>query len=194
MIVDKIRMSRRAAAGVVALGLGLAAASVQSQAAVQLRAGLWEHSVRMSSQSGRLEAAMKEAQAAMAAMSPEERRMMEQMMGRQGAQFDVSGGQQRVRVCMTPEEVARDTLPPPQEGCTQTGRRSGNTWTISFQCPARQGEPSSSGQGSVTLQSSTAYAGQFKVSTQVEDRPEQVMMSTQGRWVSADCGSIRPVR
>ena len=103
--MDKIRMSRRAAAGVVALGLGLAAASVQSQAAVQLRAGLWEHSVRMSSQSGRLEAAMKEAQAAMAAMSPEERRMMEQMMGRQGAQFDVSGGQQRVRVCMTPRSM-----------------------------------------------------------------------------------------
>jgi hypothetical protein len=177
----------------MALGLALACAGTVAvaQTPPRLKAGLWEHSFQMGSQGGQLEAAMKQAQAAMASMPPEQRKMMEQMMAKQGIGLDASG--QKVRVCLTPEDVARDQPPAAQDGCTQSAQRSGNTWTVSFQCPGRNGAPPSSGRGTVTLQSPTAYSGQFAINTQVGQKSEQVNMTTQGRWVAAECGSIKPV-
>lgn len=169
----------------------LAALPAWAQSAPRLNAGLWEHSFQVAGQGGQMAAAMKQAQAAMANMTPDQRRMMEQMMAKQGIALDATG--QKVRVCLTPEDVARDELPPAQNGCTQSSQRSGNVWTVSFQCPARNGAPGSNGRGTVTLQSPNAYSGQFAINTQVGQKAEQVTMSTQGRWVSAECGVVRPV-
>ena len=180
------------ATAVAAVALVLASAAAPAQAPTRLKPGLWEHSFNVGSQGGQLEAAMKEAQAAMANMPPEQRRMMEQMMAQQGVSLDASG--QKVRICMTPEDVARDEIPDAQEGCTQKATRSGNTWTVTFQCPARDGQPASSGRGTVTLQGSTGYTGDFTINTQMNNKPEQVKMKTQGRWISADCGNIKPSR
>lgn len=170
--------------------LGATTLATPALAQTRLKPGLWEHSMQMSSQSGQLEAAMKQAQAAMASMPPEQRKMMEQMMAKQGVGLDASG--HKLRLCLTPEDVARDTVPAAQDGCTQTSQRSGNTWQVSFQCPARDGQPASSGSGSVTLQNPGAYTGQFKMQMQVDRKPEQMTLATQGRWLSADCGSVRP--
>lgn len=170
--------------------LGLTTLAGPALGQTKLKPGLWEHSFQMSSQSGQIEAAMKQAQAAMASMPPEQRKMMEQMMAKQGVGLDASG--QKVRVCLTPEDVARDTVPAAQNGCTQTSQRSGNTWQVSFQCPARDGQPGSSGRGTVTLQSPDAYTGQFSMQMQQGQKAEQMNMSTQGRWLAADCGSVRP--
>lgn len=156
------------------------------------RPGLWEHSSQMSSSSGELEAAMKQAQAALASMPAEQRKMMEQMMSRQGLAMDLA--RQTVQICMTAEDVARDQLPLAREGCTQTARRSGNTWTIQFQCRGGNGEPPSSGNGTMSLQSASAYNGDFTLKTAVQGKSEQLRMRTQGRWLSADCGSVKPVR
>jgi len=178
-------------AAAVALFLA-AAAPVAAQSPPRLKPGLWEHRVQIADQSGRMAAAMREAQAALAAMPPEQRKMMEEMMARQGA--GMGGGPQAVRLCLTPEEAARDEPPPAQDGCTQSARREGNTWAVSFQCPARDGEPASNGRGTVTLQSPAAYSGQFTLNTTVDGQRERVEMSTQGRWIAADCGSVRPTR
>ncbi len=178
------------ASWIAAAALGLASAAALAQSPPRLKPGLWEHRIQMSSQSGEMESAMKEAQAAMADMPPEQRKMMEQMMAQQGVAFDASG--QSVRMCMTPEDVARDEIPAAQEGCTQTATRSGNTWTVNFRCPARDGQPASSGRGTVTLQSPTAYNGDFTLNTQTNNKADQMTMKTQGRWVAADCGKIKP--
>jgi hypothetical protein len=174
----------------IALLSGSLSLSAAAQAPVQLRAGLWEQSMQVSSQGGQIEAAMKEAQAAMAKMPPEQRKMMEQMMAAKGMSVDVA--RNSVKVCMTPEDVARDALPPAQDGCKQTARRSGNTWNISFQCPARDGQPPTSGTGTVTLESPTAYSGQFVVDTEINGKRDKVTMNSRGRWLGADCGSVRP--
>ena len=70
----------------------------------------------------------------------------------------------------------------------------GDTWAVTFQCPARDGRPATSGRGTVTLQGATGYAGDFTMNTQVDKRTEQATMKTQGRWLSADCGSVKPIR
>jgi len=174
------------------LSLALPCTLLAAQPAPKLKPGLWEHSVQIADQGGQMAAAMKETQAAMAALPPEQRKMMQEMMAKQGIGLDASG--QKLRLCMTPEDVARDEPPPAQDGCTQNARRQGNTWTVSFQCPGRDGDPPSSGRGTVTLQSPTAYSGQFTINTQVGQKTEVVNMANQGRWIAADCGNVRPVR
>lgn len=156
---------------------------------MKMSPGLWEHSFTMKTQSGKMEKAMKEMQQAMASMPPEQRRQMEAMMGQQGMAIGPQGNS--VKVCMSKEDAERDQPPPAQDGCTQTSKRSGNVWSISFKCP---GPPPSSGEGSVTIQSPIAYSGTINVVTDVQGKAEKVEMATSGKWLSANCGNIKPVR
>jgi hypothetical protein len=151
--------------------------------------GLWEHQFTMKSESGRMEKAMREAQQAMASMTPEQRKMMQDMMASQGVAFGPQGNS--VKVCITKEEAERDAPPPAQEGCTQTSKRNGNIWQLSFKCP---GPLPSSGDGTVTVQSPTAYSGLFRIVTDLEGKPEKMNMNTSGKWLGANCGNILPVK
>lgn len=174
----------------LALSLLAFATGGLAQTPTRLQAGLWEHSVEMRSQSGQMEAGMKQAQAAMAAMTPEQRKMMEGMLAKQGVALGASP--QKLRMCLSAEDAARDALPPAQDGCTQKASRKGNVWTVSFQCPARDGDPASSGEGTATLESSNAYSGKFTIRTQNGKAAEVLTMNTRARWVAADCGALRP--
>lgn len=173
-----------------ALAFAVSAAPALADAMKQ-KPGLWEHSMQIGGQGGEMAAMLKQQQAAMAELPPDQRRMMEQMMAKQGVSMDAAG--QKIRVCVTPEEAARDTPPPAQEGCKQTAQRSGNTWNVSFECPAREGRPATSGRGTMTLSSPTAYEGRFTTETVVGKKTEQITMAMQGRWLAADCGAVRPV-
>ena len=164
-------------------------ASFAQTGGTKMSPGLWEHSFTMKSQSGQMEKAMKEMQQAMASMPPEQRRQMEAMMGQHGMKLGPQGNS--VKVCLTKEDAERDQPPPAQDGCTQTAKRSGNVWNISFKCP---GPPPSSGDGSVTLQGAAAYGGVINVVTEVDGKPEKVQMTTSGKWLGADCGNVRPVK
>lgn len=187
--MNKPRRTRSFAPALSILLACIAAGAAWAQAPAKLKPGLWEHSYKLSSASGKMEAAMKEAQAAMAKMPPEQRKMMEQMLAQQGMSIGTDG--QKLRVCLSPEDAERGEPPPTQEGCKQTSKREGNTWNISFQCPARDGEGASSGRGSMTLKNPGAYDGTFQLTMTVDGKPEQMQMSTQGRWLAADCGNLR---
>ena len=158
-----------------------------AQTPPKMRPGLWEHGFSMASQSGELEAAMKQMQQQMASLPPDQRKMMQDMMAKQGV--GIGPGGNTVKLCLSKEDAERDS-PPQQEGCTQTARRSGNVWQVAFQC---KGPPPSSGEGQVTLVSPTAYSGNFTIRTVERGKPEQFQMSQTGKWLSADCGNIRPV-
>lgn len=201
-MIDRIARSARPCRGAVApaaMRSGLCAASALVLALVAVPAladaptqkpGLWEHSMQFGG--GKMDALLKEQQAAMANLPPDQRKMMEQMMAKQGVNMDAGG--QKVRVCVTPEDAAREAPAPAQEGCKQTAQRSGNTWNISYECPAREGRPATKGRGTMTLTSPTAYEGQFTTETTVGKKTEQMTMNMQGRWVAADCGAVKPVK
>lgn len=172
---------------VMGLGLGLAAAAHAQDASI--KPGLWEHAFTMKSQSGKMEAAMNQMQQQMAALPPDQRKMMEQMMAAQGVGIGNKG--QSVKVCITPAQAAAASFPV-EEGCTQKVNRKGNSWDMSYQCKARDGAPASSGQGTVTLENAGAYTGDFTVNTTMEGKPEKMSMNTKGRWLGADCGNIKP--
>ena len=167
--------------------LGLAHAQPQ-----KIRPGLWEHSVVMKSQSGQMEAAMAQAQKAMASMTPAQREQMEKMLSQQGVTLGPNGN--TVKVCISAAQADLDHLPV-QEGCTQKVQRTGsNSVAMTFSCQGHQGQPPTSGEGTMTFSGPTAYAGNFKVKATSNGKPEQIDMAQTGKWLSADCGAIKPAR
>jgi hypothetical protein len=156
----------------------------------KMRPGLWEHSVTMKSQSGQTEAAMAQMQQAMANMSPAQRRQMEQMMAQKGV--SMGSNSQSVKVCITPEQAELDRTPS-RDGCTQSVRRTGlNTVATSISCKGGPHEPASQGEGTLTFSNPMAYTGQFKLTTTVQGKPEQIDMAQTGKWLASDCGNILP--
>lgn len=167
------------------------AALAPASAQEKIRPGLWENSISMKSQSGQMEAAMAQAQKAMASMPPTQRKQMEQMMAAQGVSLGSQG--QSVKVCITPEQAAMDHIPQ-RDGCAQKMQRvDANTLQVSFSCKGGQGQPLTSGEGTVQFQSPTAYTGQFKIKTAgANGKPEQIDMAQKGQWLASDCGAIKP--
>ncbi|MCE2915059.1 MAG: DUF3617 domain-containing protein [Rubrivivax sp.] len=166
----------------------LAAATQVHAQPVQLRPGLWENTFTIKTADGKAEAAMKEMQAQMAQLPPEQRKMMADMMARQGVGLGDKGNS--VRICMTQADVERSAPPAAEGDCSQKATRSGNIWQISFRC---SGPPPSSGEGRLSLVTPTTYQGDFKIRTVEDGRPQDVQMTQKGQWLKADCGAIRPV-
>lgn len=185
-------LARQAAKPLLALMLPLLlwALADQGQAQTQkLAAGLWENSTKMniSSAAGGTQEAMARMQKEMAAMPPEQRKMVQDMMAKQGVGMGAQPNS--VRVCVSAEQAEKGTLP--QDGrCTQESlQRSGNTLRMKFSC---QGPPPSSGEGEYTFSSDKAYSGRMKVNTSVKGQPASMDMEVSGRWISADCGTLKP--
>ncbi|MBA4176906.1 MAG: DUF3617 domain-containing protein [Leptothrix sp. (in: Bacteria)] len=174
--------------------LGLAIALAAPHAVAQkLSPGLWEHSVTMKTSSGRMEAGMARMQEQLAAMPPEKRKQLEAMMGRQGMGMGMGQGAGQpmvVKVCLTPEQAARDEMPQADANCRQLSQeRSGKTVRFKFACT---GERQSSGEGEYTLDSDKAHHGRTLLTTVAQGRPERMEMEHRARWLGASCGDVKP--
>lgn len=153
----------------------------------EMRPGLWEHSFTLKSQSGKLERAMAEMQQQMANLPPEQRKMMERMMAAQGVQL---GSGDSLRVCISKEQAARAMVPQQHGNCRQEIlERRGNTIKYRLQCT---GDTTASGEGEVTFTSPTAYSGKSTFNTTVQGRDERMTMEQSGKWLSDDCGELKP--
>jgi hypothetical protein len=161
--------------------------------AQRIAPGLWEIKLNMASDDGKLQAEMAEMQKQMAQLSPEQRKMMDDMLARQGSSVDMSRGLQATRVCISKEQAERDELPTEREGRCSYGpmQRSGSTVRMSFTCT----DPASRGELEFKLQSEKAYSSRV-TTTETSGRKgehRRVEMSQQARWLSADCGKLRPM-
>lgn len=169
-----------------AAALWLLAAGAGAQT---LKAGLWEHTSSIKTQSGEMEKGMAEMQKQMAAMPPDQRKQMEQMMAARGVSIGPSAT--TVKICVTREESERVFMPRQQGECTQqTVQRSGNTVKVKFSC---NGNPPTSGESEITLQGDTGYTGRTTLNTVAHGKPEKMTMDQSGKWLGADCGNIKPL-
>lgn len=159
--------------------------------AQNLKPGLWEINNKMQSSSGQMEKAMAESQKQMAALPPEQRKMMQDMMAKQGLSMGPgAGGNMAIKICMTKEMAERNELPAQQGDCKTTNSpRSGNTMKMSFACT----QPPSSGEGTVTFVSPEAYTMKMTMKSMMQGKPETMTMDGGGKWLSADCGAIKPL-
>ncbi len=112
--------------------LAAALACVAAPVAAQTYApGLWQHT--MSIKGGQMAQAMAEMQQQLAALPPEQRKQMEQMMAQRGIGVGAQGT--TVKVCVTKEEAARMAEPQFRDGCKQqVVQRSGSKLKVKFEC------------------------------------------------------------
>lgn len=178
-------------AGIVAFGVLAAPAAAQT-----MKPGLWEITNKMggSGDSGaKMAAAQAEMQKQMASMSPEQRKQMEKMMAQQGVSMSpgAPGGGMSTKICITKEMAARNETPAQTQGdCKhEQTQKSGNTTKFKFTCT----KPPSTGEGEVTMNSPESYTMKMKVTSQTKGKPEQMTMDAQGKFLSSDCGSIKPI-
>jgi hypothetical protein len=176
--------------GLVA-ALTIASAFAQAQSAPNFKPGLWEESVERVIGGGAEDPAVKAAQAALANMSPEQRKMMERMMREQGIALQVGAGGMKVtsRGCLAPGKSKFSAISGLPEGCTQRYTRKGEAWEVTARCEAREGQPASEMRGTLTMLGSTGHRGDFSGGNAQQGTAR---MKTEGRWLSADCGSVKP--
>lgn len=162
--------------------------------AQSLQPGLWEIHSQMQGGSGmRMAGAMEQMNQQMAAMSPEQRKMVQDMMAKQGMQMGGAdgGSGMRMKICMTQDMVDRNEMPSERRGdCKHTqSPRVGNTLKYAFTCT----NPPSSGEGEVSFQSREAYSMKMAMTTTVKGQPEKMDMQATGKWLGADCGNVKPL-
>lgn len=153
----------------------------------QIKPGLWEHSMQMESETGQLEQAWAQMKRQMEAMPEAQRQMMLDMMEQQGVSLDF--GDQTVRNCVTEEQAARGEFDwSEDDDCRQTDvTSSGSETRVSFECDDESG-----GSGELVVHSDTEYSGQSRMTMDFEGQTDEVRITHQGRWVSDDCGNVRP--
>lgn len=180
-------------AGPRLLSLALASLACSTGWTQTIRPGLWEVSHRVSG-NPEMDAAMTQMRQQMAAMPPEQRKMMEDMMARQGVSLPKSGagGGMSMRICISPEMAARQEMPQQTEGdcTTRVTSRSSNSMKVRFECK----NPPSSGEGTYTFQGDTGYTMQMAMKTVRDGKTESMNLDGKGKWLATDCGNIRPVR
>ncbi|WP_310383101.1 DUF3617 domain-containing protein [Roseateles sp.] len=172
----------------VPLLLGCTALAAQAQS---LKPGLWEISSSLQSGSGEMEKAMAQMQQQMASMSPEQKKMMQEMMKGQGVALASGGpGGMRMQVCMTKEMLDRNEVATPEGDCKSTyAARVGNTMKMAFTCS----KPPSSGEGQVEFVSPQGYKSRMTITSSAAGRSEKMDMDSQGKWLSAECGAVKPI-
>ncbi len=172
--------------GITLLALCAGAANAQS-----LKPGLWEIATQMQSGPGQKNDELAQAQKAMQSMPPEQRKMMEAMMAKQGVQLGAgAGGGMTIKICMTKEMVDRNDMHSQQGDCKHTyGQRAGNSMSFSFVCT----KPPSSGDGQIIFTSPEAYQTKMTTTTTAQGGPKKMEMQSSGRFLSADCGTVKPL-
>jgi hypothetical protein len=155
----------------------------------RVEAGLWEINIGLKSQTGKAEMAMREAQAYISRLPPEQRKQVEQMMAQQGVRLGTNTSS--VKACITKEDAERGEIPQQAGDCTQQVlEKSANSMKVKFSCTTN---PPANGEAVVEFQSPTAYTSRGIVDTVVLGQNERVNVEQTGRWLGAECGEVRPL-
>ena len=141
--------------------------------------------------SGEMDKAMAQMQQQMASMPPEQRKQMEAMLAKQGMSMTSTPGGVLSKMCITKDMVERSQMPVQTQGdCTSTTSNKSTTgMTFKFNCTS----PPSSGEGQYTFMGDSAYTMKMKINTPQQGKPVITTMDSSGKWLGADCGTIKPM-
>ena len=134
---------------------------------------------------------MAQMQKQMASMPPEQRKMMEDMMAKQGMAVGVGANGFSTKICVTKEMADRKELPVQQEGdCKNTiSERSSTGAKMTYSCT----NPPSSGEGRITFNGDTGYIMKMKIDTKVQGKTQTTQLEGVGKFLAADCGNVKPI-
>jgi uncharacterized protein YneF (UPF0154 family) len=179
---------------------------------IDMKPGLWEHAFKFDknsmgamggAQQDQMNKAMEEMKTQMANLPPEQRKMMEDMMAKQGIKvsdkgidmaaqgLSISKDGTKVKACVTQADIDRGAMPQADVNCEQKITQiSASQFKTTYVC---KGEHPAQGEGEITFQNDKAYTGKMKMVTQVNGKPETIQGDNSGKWLSSDCGNIKPV-
>lgn len=154
--------------------------SAQALAAGQMKPGLWEMTMKSD--------AMKN----MPKIPPEQ---MEQMrkMGINVPQ--IQDGGMVTKVCVTRQMADSDHLPGAdmnEMGCrTRNMQRNGGSYSVDLVCdsPTMKGE----GKAKGTFKGNESFTSTYDFRGTMQGQPVNQRSETSGRWLSTDCGSVKPM-
>lgn len=161
----------------VTAALAICAGAALAQVNV-MKPGLWE--MRMASPE--MDAARVQMKAQMEKMPPEQRAQMEKMMSKSGAAMTGDGA---IRICHTAQTLQRDGLAKTESGCEVKHGTRGAVSVFDMTC--KNGR---SGHGEFTV-TPDSIKGVYEGTDPA--RPGKMRVEQSGRWLGADCGSIKPL-
>ncbi|MCS6944926.1 MAG: DUF3617 domain-containing protein [Sutterellaceae bacterium] len=174
----------------IAILLGFSAAlghgAVQ---ATQVRPGLWEVTIDFPD-NPEIAQAHRQMQENLKKMPPEQRRMMEEIVANQtGVQW--AGAGQGSRICLSKAAAERDELPLQMgmDCVMQRTPRHANVVRLTFTCK----NPPQTGEAVYTIHNPQHYTMELTSTIQDGGRSRRMRMKSDARWISADCGELKPI-
>lgn len=151
-----------------------------------MRPGLWQIDSKITSANTETDQAMAALFKQMGNLPPEQRKMLEQLAAQQGMAMPKIGADGAIATssCITPEMAARKLVPTGQQGtCTSNNAAISGGLKLSFTCT----NPPSSGEGKLLFSGDTAFNMAVNVTTSARGAPEQMTVTSAGKWLDATC-------
>lgn len=166
--------------------LGAQANIMAASQAATIRPGLWQVDSKMASPDAATDNAMSMVLQQLGNLPPDQRKQLESMAASRGMAMPTVGadGAVRVTACVTPDMAARRQIPTGQPGdCKSKNTDIAGGMQVSFACA----NPKSSGEGKVMFTGDQAFSMQLAVTTSARGTPEQVNVTSNGKWLGASC-------
>lgn len=151
--------------------------------ASDMQAGLWEiqHDSRVNGQ------ALPKLSEMMANVPPEMRAQVQAAMAAQG----IGLSDNAIRLCISAEEARNNAVPIEQDKDCQVQRKElgKGHWQMTLQCSS----PPSQGEGEIRLRADgRSWQTNMTLNSQEKGQAQVMQVNSEGRWLSADCGPIKP--
>jgi hypothetical protein len=161
--------------------------AAQSLTPLDAKLGLWESAVSTDIP-GRsaLAATPQIPESALARMAPEQRAQMEAMMKARSGGAPIT-----TRMCLTRESLASGGLGQRDKSCTTKVVSSSSTQQVVHVECVRE-EVKSSGDMTVQVVDPQHIKGTMVMKSTVAGQTRDMKMSFENKWVSADCGTVKP--
>lgn len=166
--------------------LGAQANVMAASQAAAIKPGLWQVDSKMASPDAATDNAMSMVLQQLGNLPPDQRKQLESMAASRGMAMPTVGadGAVRVTACVTPDMAARRQIPTGQPGdCKSKNTDIAGGMNVSFTCA----NPKSSGEGKVMFTGEQAFNMQLVVTTSARGTPEQVNVTSNGKWLGASC-------
>ena len=166
--------------------LGAQANVIAATQAAAIKPGLWQVDSKMASPDAATDNAMSMVLQQLGNLPPDQRKQLESMAASRGMAMPTVGadGAVRVTACVTPDMAARRQIPTGQPGdCKSKNTDIAGGMNVSFTCA----NPKSSGEGKVLFSGEQAFSMQLAVTTSARGTPEQVNVTSNGKWLGASC-------
>ncbi len=171
-----------------ALALFLALSAPGAHAALDIKPGLWEVRLKLIGKGKEIDP-QAELQKALENMNPEQRKRMQEMMGKMGNN-KTSMGPGGMRLCYTSEMLSNEEIIHRQRQgqgqCTSTVvTRSPKKVEIKFNC-----KNGTQGDAKWNIIDDTHYSGEVNT---VDAKGQKGQVNYQGTYIGPDCADVRPV-